>query len=262
MRNRRLDALVIKTIPSGVRTRLRAAQKRLRLQSTPVGTVDLGSWNRLTPISGVFGRDRGLPIDRYYIEQFLAANASDIQGRVLEIGDAFYTTKFGGDRVTHSDVLHVRAGNPLATIVADLTRADNIPTDTFDCIILTQTLQMIYPLRAALAHVQRILKPGGVLLVTGSGITKIARREGIDDWGEYWHITGQGAQHLLQEFFPAANVHVQIYGNVLTAAANLYGMAAEEFTSDALDYCDADYEVLVTIRAQKEPHVPTPRPIP
>lgn len=251
MRNRKLDAWIATNVPLSLRQWVRAQQKRFRLQGTRVGTVEMGDLRRLKPLSGVFGKDRGMPIDRYYIEQFLTAHTGDIRGRVLEMGDAYYTEKFGGTRVTQSDVLHVKEGNPLATMVADLTRADAIADDLFDCIILTQTLQMIYPMRDALAHLARILKPGGVLLVTGSGITKMARREGIDDWGEYWHMTGQAARHLFGEFFPAERVQVRVYGNVLTAAANLYGMAAEELTQDELDYLDEDYEVVVTVRAVK-----------
>lgn len=251
MRNRRLDAVIAKLIPLGLRRRVRNQQRRYRLQRTRVGTVDFGGLRRLTPISGVFGLDRGLPIDRYYIEQFLEANAREIQGRVLEFGDASFTKKFGGAGVTQSDVLDVRPGNPHATIVADLTRADKIPSDVFDCILCTQTLQMIYPLRDALAQLVRILKPGGVLLVTGSGITKVARREGIDAWGEYWHWTGQSAQRLFAECFPLDRFTVQVYGNVLSATAALYGLAAEELTPRELDFSDADYEVIVAVRAVK-----------
>jgi hypothetical protein len=95
--------------------------------------------NRLAPVSREFGYDRGLPIDRYYIERFLARYAEDIRGRVLEIGDNSYTQKYGGSHVTASDVLHVTEGNSQATLVADLTHAEHIPSDTFDCIIFTQT---------------------------------------------------------------------------------------------------------------------------
>jgi SAM-dependent methyltransferase len=167
------------------------------------------------------------------------------------MGDDFYTRKFGGDRVTKRDVLHVVDGNPLATIVADLTCADNIPSDTFDCIIFTQTLEMIYDPRAALRHLYRILKPGGVLLSTSGGIKKIGRHEGVDPWGEYWHFTSQAVGRLFQEIFPAANVRVGVYGNVLATVATLHGLAAEELRQAELDYLDPDYEVLITVRAAK-----------
>jgi glycosyltransferase involved in cell wall biosynthesis len=53
----------------------------------PPGQVRLGDLDRLTPVSRVFGYDRGLPVDRYYIEGFLFHHANDIAGRVLEIAD-------------------------------------------------------------------------------------------------------------------------------------------------------------------------------
>jgi SAM-dependent methyltransferase len=214
--------------------------------------VAYGDLRRLTPISPVFGLDRGLPIiDRYYIEAFLAKHAADIRGRVLEMGDPAYTSRFGGDRVTRSDVLHYVAGNPKATIVGDLTTADHIPSDSFDCIILTQTLQMILDVRAALHHLHRILKPGGVLLATSHGISRIARREGIDPWGEYWHFTAQSTGHLFGARFPADHLQIVTYGNVLSAAASLYGLAAADLTTQELNHCDPNFEVIVAVRAQK-----------
>jgi SAM-dependent methyltransferase len=205
----------------------------------------------LTPVSRNFGWERGLPIDRYYIEKFLASHTAVIRGRVLELGWRDYTRKFGGDRVNCSDVLHYVPGNPEATIVADLTCADDIPGDTFDCIIFTQTLHVIFDFRAALGHLFRILKPGGVLLITTPGIAKISRREGVDPWGTYWHYTGQGAQRLFCEFFPPDLVTVATHGNVLAAVAFLHGLATEELRPEELDYHDPDYELLLTVCAVK-----------
>jgi SAM-dependent methyltransferase len=238
-------------VPKPMRQWLREKQRRYRLQRIRAGSVDFGQLRRLKPISSAFGFDRGLAIDRYYIEQFLTANASDIHGRVLEMGDDSYTRKFGGDRVQQADVLHVVEGNPRATIVGDLTCCDHIPSDIFDCIILTQTLQMIYDASAAVRHLHRILKPGGVLLLTAHGISKIARREGIDDWGEYWHFTAQSLGRMLKAEFSPPNVAISTFGNVLSALSYLHGLAAEELSGDELNFHDPDFEVLVTARAMK-----------
>ncbi len=208
---------------------------------------------RLQPISRKSGFDRGLPIDRYYIERFLAAHAVDIAGRVLEFAADDYTVKFGGGRVTQGDVLEVVEGNRKATIVADLTNADQISSDTFDCIICTQTLQMIFDLRAAVVHLHRILRPGGVLLATTHGTAKIGRRIGRDAWGEYWRLTGQSAERLFGDIFQPQNVRVEPHGNVWASTAFLYGLAAEELKPGDLDYLDPDYELLITIRAVKDP---------
>jgi SAM-dependent methyltransferase len=208
----------------------------------------------VTPISRVFGFDRGQPIDRYYIENFLAHQTRHIQGRVLEIGDNRYTRKYGGNRVKISDVLHVKEGNPQATIVADLTRADHIPSNTFDCIIFTQTLQLIYDVRAAIQTLHRILRPGGVLLATFPGISQIDEGEWGDSW--YWAFTTRSARRLFEEAFPAANLRIEAHGNVLVALSFLHGLAAEEFHQEELGYRDPSYEVLITLKAIKEAMAP------
>ena len=138
----------------------------------------------------------------------------------------------------------------MATIVADLTCADQIPSDTFDCIILTQALLLIYDLRAAIKTIYRILKPGGVVLVTIPGITQIVRDD-MEEWGQYWSFTTMSAQRLFEEVFPTVNIRVKAYGNVLATTAFLYGLATQELRQSELDYQDPDYELIVTVRAMK-----------
>jgi SAM-dependent methyltransferase len=225
-------------------------QKRFHLQWPPAGLVRFGSFRRLTPVSPIFALDRGLPVERYYIEKFLSRYSGDVQGHVLELGDDRYIRMFGGERVSRTDILGVTDG-PGITIVADLVSADHIPSDTFDCIIFTQALQMIYDMKPALGHIHRILKPGGALLLTSHGISKIGRRLGRDDWGEYWHLTTQSLARLMEEMFPDALVEVDSYGNVLTAMCALHGLASEELRTDELDYHDPDFEVIVTARVVK-----------
>lgn len=234
-------------LPAAVWQRLRGLAQRYRRTIK----LDFGDLRRLTPVSNSFGVDRGLPVDRYYIEKFLAAHAQDIRGRVLEAGNDSYIRKYGGGDVIQADILDVFEGNSQATIIADLTCADHIPGDTFDCIILTQTLQMIYDVRAALRHIHRILKPGGVFLMTCHGISPICRREGVDNWGEYWHFTTQSVKRLYDDTFPSATVEITSYGNVFSATAFLYGLAAEELEPQELDYHDRRFELLVSARAVK-----------
>lgn len=247
-----LRGLAVTLLPKAARDRLRALQRRWRLQRIPVGTLDFGDLRRLDPVSAVFGFDRdAVPVDRWLIEDFLARNADAIRGRVLEMGDPAYTVKFGGDRVTRSDVLHYVEGNPLATFVGDLTDAPQIPDDTFDCIIITQTLQMIFEIDRAIATLHRILKPGGIVLATSHGISRVARREGVDDWGEYWHLTTQSARRLFRTAFPGGRVEVTSAGNVLTAIATLHGLGAGDLDPSELAHHDPNYEILVLVRAEK-----------
>ena len=214
------------------------------------GAVDWGGLRRLDPFSREFGYDRGLPVDRYYIEQFLGRHAADVAGRVLEVGDDSYTRRFGGHRVARSDVLHVDESNPTATLVADLAGAPHIPDDAFDTIILTQTLHLVYDARAAVRTLHRILKPGGVLLLTVPGITPVPLRT---RWGHtwYWAFTTLSVQRMLAEEFGRDQVAVGSAGNVLAANAFLLGLATEELLQEELDAADAEYPVVITARALK-----------
>lgn len=213
------------------------------------GEVNFGDLRRGLPISETWGLDRGTPVDRYYIRKFIAGNATSIQGRVLEIGDNSYTREFGGKRVRQSDVLHVAEGDPNATIVADLASAPHIPSDSFDCVILTQTLQYIYEVPAALATLHRILKPGGVLLATFPGISPTHDAEWKENW--YWTFTVPSARRLFGDVFSASNIKLMTFGNVLSAVSFLHGLAAEELTQEELDFQHAGFEVTIAVRAAK-----------
>jgi len=209
----------------------------------------LGDLRRVTPIDPNWGFERGMPIDRVYVEEFVSSHAGDIRGRVLEIAAPDYTMRFGRG-VENVDILMAIEGNPQATIVGDLTAAPHIPSDSFDCAIVTQTLQFVYDARAALATLHRILAPGGVLLATVPGITKISPLED-EEYGEWWHFTARSARRLAEEAFGEGNVEVRSHGNVLAAAGFLYGLAASDLEPDELAAHDRLYEVIVGVRAVK-----------
>ena len=250
---RNAKALALKAVrhvtSSSVRRWMQVRWSRRHLDP-PLKSVDFGSLRRVTPLGRRHGRDRGLPIDRYYIERFLAVNANAIRGRVLEIGDNRYTRKFGGDRVTRSDVLNVHSDHPGSTIIADLTCAEQIRSNQFDCIILTQTLPFIYSIGAAVTTLHRIVKPGGTVLATVGGITQTSRGA-TDSWDYYWGFTRRSARKLFEQAFPPGKITVDSFGNVLVAIAFLHGLAAEELNATELDYHDPDYEFLITIAAVK-----------
>ena len=239
-------------LPQRVRT---AGARILGRRSPRVGSVRWGQLRRLTPISRSFGFDRGMPIDRYYIEDFLRRHGSsrgygsgDIRGRVLEVGDDVYTRRFGA--ADSIDVLHVDEENPAATIVGSLTNPSDLPEDAFDCLICTQTLHVIYDFRAAIRTIERTLKPGGVALVTFPGITQTCRPD-RDLWGDYWRFTSLSARLVFEEVFASENVRVEAFGNLPAAIGFLHGLAASELRADELSLRDSDYEVLLGVRAVK-----------
>lgn len=225
---------------------IRTLRQRLWRAKTPILFSDL---QRTEPVSRQFGLERGTPIDRYYIERFLAQEQALIQGRVLEIAESHYSKRFG-QRVTAYDVLHATADNPQATIVGDLTDLSTLPADHVDCFICTQTFNFIFDVAAALRGAHHLLKPGGVLLATVAGISQISRYD-MERWGDYWRFTTASVEKLCAPVF-AGGLTITSVGNVLAATAFLQGLAVEDLpTATLLHHPDPDYQLLIMIVARK-----------
>jgi SAM-dependent methyltransferase len=237
------------------------------------------------PQSRRFGIERGLPIDRYYIEQFIrhfggeeAPLGEGIRGRVLEVAERLYVRgpeAFAAHiaarplppvlpQVDHADVLDLSPRNLEATIVADLAGdAPEIPSDAFDCVICTQTLQFIYDYRAAVRTLRRVVRPGGVILATLPGISQVCTPElavhrdlqeedfppGVKRPVDRWRFTAHGARDLFEEAFGDSEIVVESYGNALSAAGFLQGLSVRDLTAEELDRRDPDYPVVVGICA-------------
>lgn len=201
------------------------------------------------PISRVFGLDRGRPIDRYYIEQFLDANRAFIKGTVMEIAENTYTQKFGTD-VTKSEILHYDPSFGHATIIGDLSKPDSLPPGVVDCFICTQTMNFVFDVHAAVSGIHHMLKNDGVVLATMAGVCQISRYD-MERWGDYWRFTTRSAERLFGEVFGKENVVVGSFGNVLSCVAFLEGLAFSELQEEELNYRDDDYQLVVTIVARK-----------
>ena len=202
------------------------------------------------PASRIFGGDRGKPVDRYYIESFLAAKREWIRGDVLEIGGREYTKKFGAGNVARSLMMAVHDGQPKPDIVANLETGSGIVENLADCFIMTQTLLCIFDVFSAAGNALKILKPGGTLLLTVPGITQISRYD-YQRWGQYWSFTDQAVGRLFSSLVAPEKVAVSTYGNVKSAAAFLYGLAAQELTADDLEFNDPDYQLVIAAVVKK-----------
>ncbi|HEV8514999.1 MAG TPA: methyltransferase domain-containing protein [Cyclobacteriaceae bacterium] len=200
------------------------------------------------PVSKIFGWDRGIPIDRYYIEYFLKKNQNYIQGKVLEIAESKYSKQFGTG-VTSFEILHVEQRSNV-TIVGDLTKLESLPRNTIDCFICTQVLNFIYDFHKAIEGAHHLLKPEGVMLATVSGISQISRYD-ADRWGHFWSFYPQGIERAFKRVFGEHNVEVTAYGNSLSAISFVKGIAHQELTEAELNFHDADYPVTITIVARK-----------
>lgn len=238
-------SLLFERLPPDEAARL---QRRLRRVLRP---ARLGTLRRTSPLSHDFGYDRGTPVDRYFIERFLWTNRSRVRGRVLEVMDSTYTKRFGNE-VTQKDVLDIDTNNTVATITADLANLDTIPDATFDCVILTQTLQLIHDVHSAVRHAHRILKQSGALLATVPTLSPIIDDDRLTD---YWRFTPASCTALFGDIFGRESVRVRAYGNVLTSIAFLVGMAHEELTAVELETHDNRFAMLVSVCAVKDSQV-------
>jgi SAM-dependent methyltransferase len=143
-------------------------------------------------------------------------------------------------------VLHIRP-DPAATIVGDLAAPDTLPSGQFDCIILTQTLQYVFELPAAIRNIRRSLRPGGVALITLPGIAPLC----ADEWAEshYWFFTCASVERLLSAEFDRDKLSVTPHGNLYAASAFLHGAAVEEVSKKRLRRVMPEYPIVITARA-------------
>ncbi|OBB14047.1 hypothetical protein A5662_07220 [Mycobacteriaceae bacterium 1482268.1] len=185
---------------------------------------------------------------RYYLEtKFLSEFGGDIRGRILEFHSGEYARRYGlPTSIDKIDVLNVEDGIPGTTIQADLTKANDIPDSVFDCIICTHVLHLVKDFDAAADGMHRILKTGGVLLVAVPHVSMCDPA-----WGEYWRFTRLGLQAVMERNFESVNIEMRAYGNSLTAAGEIRGMSAHEFTRRELDYHDHRFAVEICARAVK-----------
>ncbi len=201
----------------------------------------------LSPISKKFGFDRGLPIDRYYIEKFLGGQKQYIRGACLEVHDDAYIKRYGdAARITKTDILDIDTTNQLATVYGDLQNLVNIPDNSYDCLVITQTFGLLPDVHAAARECFRILKPGGTLLATFSSFSPLREQEST-----HWHFTPLSVKTIFGNIFQPEHVAVSSYGNVLSSQGFIVGLAAEELTREQLDHVDPWYALIMGLRATK-----------
>ena len=218
---------------------------------------------RLRPLAD--GRQQGLPIVRYYWARFLDKYRSDIRGRGLEIGSTSTIRHYGGGALTHADAIDLDAHSPEITVVADLTQADEVASDMYDCFVNQFTTHLIYDLDSALYHSLRILKPGGTLLVNFPSIEYCFSR-GLDmGTGAalyvFWQFTSLQVENLFRRAgLSDSDFELELYGNLFTRVAYQMNMPAEELTAAELDYVDPGHALLICVRAVKPSGWDVPRP--
>ena len=205
------------------------------------------------------GASTGLSTIRYYWADFLDKHRKDIRGIGLEVGEVSTIRAYGGDAITRADAIDLAAHNDDVRVVADLSRADHIAGDQYDCFVNQFTTAVIHDIDAALYHAIRFLKPGGVLLINFWCVDFYLHR-GLDmGTGEplYMHhwFTPIQVQNMLHRLtLTEDDFTLTIYGNLLTRMAFLMNVPAQDFTQAELNHRDPGQPLLICARIVK----PTP----
>ncbi len=233
--------------------RIRLVPRKLRktFARPPVGKFQWGDFNRVKPASRRWGFDRGTPVDRYFILQFLKRNRNIVRGTCLEIGNDRYTSLISDGKAERIEILHYTDDNPEATIVGDLVDAPHIESNQFDCIICTQTLQFVTSPADAIRTMVRLLKPGGTLLLSVPCLSQLDL-DPENSWDDRWRFTTAGVGELFSPLESETDtLEINAVGNVKTASAFLHGLAVEEIDPEALEKKDSMFELIVFAKFQK-----------
>jgi hypothetical protein len=209
---------------------------------------------RLQPLYS--GRSAGLSIIRYYWADFLEQHQADVRGYGLEIEETTTLRQYGGEKLIQADAIDLSAHNAEVRVVADLSRADAIAGNQYDCFLIPFSTAVIYDIEAALYHAVRIVKPGGVLLVNFWCMDYYLHR-GLD--------MGTGGALYMHHWFTPIQVHgllrrldlcdqdyqVQIYGNLMARMAFLLNLPARDLTARERDHVDPGQPLLICARVVK-----------
>lgn len=202
------------------------------------------------PISRGFGGEYGTPVDRIYIERFLEQNKMDVYGTVMEIASDDYIKRFGEDRVTEKIILHVKGWGGPNVLKGNFETGEGLSENMIDSLICTQTLQYIYNLSEAAKNIYKIIRPGGVALITVPGIKSLSRYHDAN-WGEQWSFTKKSLFKMFADVFGTENVQVCSYGNIKITTAYLWGICAEELEIEDFEYNDDQFPFIITARVKK-----------
>lgn len=195
---------------------------RLMRSWPPLGRPGFGDFRQTQPISE--GTAQG--IAQYYSSAFLKRWSNESEE--MDLSAAICKSSTG------------------QIMVRDLTSLQQFVPEAFDCVILPLSLHRAFDPREVIRSAHRILAPGGVLLATLPGIACTERE------GDFWRYTALSAERLVQEE-SWAEIDVQAYGNVLTAVAQLHGIAPKDLDQGELDSSDAEYQVVIGVRAVRDP---------
>jgi SAM-dependent methyltransferase len=180
---------------------------------------------------------------RRYIDAFLARYAGACRGVFLEFGDPRYRDRFDPRGVERYDVFDIVPGSGV-TIVGDLQACPQVPDDTYDVIVCTQVLEHVPNPFLAAAELARILKPGGLLLLTVPAAYPY--HSAPDD---YWRFSRDSLRLLFGERL--RELQIESFGNRLTIMGAYWNWYAPHFPRAVLEHHEAHQPYLVTLAGRK-----------
>ena len=148
-----------------------------------------------------------------------------------------------------ADVLHVDPDAPGDTSSAISPIAATLPDEAFDCIVLTQTLHLVYDFEAALRNVRQALVAGRRAAPHGARDQQRRRRRVGRTLALLVHSPQRGP--CAPRCFDGFDVDTTSYGNVLAAVAFLHGLGQDELTRAELDDLHVEYALVHGVRAVK-----------
>jgi hypothetical protein len=203
-----------------------------------------GNLRRTTPFSSSYGFERGTPIDRHYLHEFLSVHREWITGDVLEVQTNDYTERFGHG-VTRADTFDI-VPDFRPTYLCDISHCEDvIRSRAYDCLLLPNALPHFRELDLALFHAARIVRPGGTILASVAGLLPLT-----GDVPDYWRFSPDGWWEKLTTAWPWATIEVAGHGNCLAAIAAQLGLAKEELTDAELSRHDSRFPILTTTLAR------------
>jgi hypothetical protein len=186
----------------------------------------------------------------------LEQHQPDIRGHGLEIEETVTLRQYGGSALAQADAIDLSAHSPDVRIVADLSRADLVMGDQYDCFLIPFSTAVIYDIEAALYHAVRLLKPDGVLLVNFWCMDFYFHR-GLDMgtggalYMHHWFTPIQVQDLFRRLALREEEIHVQVYGNLLARLAFLLNVPARDLTPQERDHVDPGQPLLICARVVK-----------